>query len=312
MAKILVTGGAGFIGSHIVDVLIKKGHRVVIVDDLSTGVKKNLNPRARFYKLNIQDKKLAEIFHREKPNYVFHEAAQIDVRKSVNDPMADAKINILGSINVLQNCAQAKVKKVIFASTGGAMYGDPAAKFLPSREVYRPRPVSPYGVAKLSVESYLFYFYKQYGLVYTALRYGNVYGPRQNPHGEAGVVAIFCNKILAGEQPIINGLGWQTRDYVYVGDVVAANLAALKSKAVGEINIGTGVESDVNQIFRLIVKHLGKKVKEIHGPAKPGEQKRSCLDYSLAKKALKWKPKVNLEDGIKKTAIWFKQDADRS
>jgi len=231
--KILVTGGAGFIGSHLVDRLIKEGHKVVIIDNLSTGKKENLNPRAKFYQLDICSPKISEVFKKEKPKAVFHLAAQIDLRKSVNDPVFDANINILGSLNLIQNFLQnLKFKiqnsKFIFSSTGGAMYGN--ADIIPTPENYSARPISPYGIAKLSIEYYLYYYQKVFGLNFISLRYGNVYGPRQDSKGEAGVVAIFCDKILTGATSIINGNGRQTRDYVYVDDVVEANILAFKKR----------------------------------------------------------------------------------
>lgn len=303
--KILVTGGAGFIGSHIVDRLIARRHRVVVVDNLSTGNRRNLNPRAKLYRLDITSPKLVEVFRRERPAAVIHQAAQIDVRKSVADPAKDAQTNIIGSLNLLEQCVQHGVKKVIFASTGGAIYGEAPARHIPTPETYLAAPISPYGVAKLTVEHYLHYYATQYGLPSIALRYSNVYGPRQNAHGEAGVVAIFCRKIFAGEQPVINGNGRQRRDYVYVGDVADANVRALTSPFVGALNIGTGVETSVNQLFTEIVAASGRSVRRVHGPAKPGEQQRSCLDHARARRVLGWRPTVALSDGIATTVAWF-------
>lgn len=303
--RILITGGAGFIASHLVDRLIKEGHRVAVVDNLSTGVRVNLNKKARFYLLDIQSPKLKLVFKKEKPQVVFHLAAQIDVRKSVTDPVADAAVNIGGGVNVLENCHKFKTQKVIFASTGGAMYGDAPRKFIPTKENYPAQPLSPYGIAKLTTEYYLEYYHEVFGLRYAALRFANVYGPRQNSHGEAGVVAIFIDKLLAGQVPVINGNGQQTRDYVYVGDVVNGLILAMKKSALGSFNIGTAKETDVNQIYSKIVKALKIKTEAKHGPAKVGEQKRSCLAWGLAKKQLGWKPKVNLDEGIKKTVAWF-------
>lgn len=302
--KTLVTGGAGFVGSHLVDALIKKGHKVVVIDNLSTGRKKNLNSRAKFYKLDICSNKVAKVFQKEKFDYVFHLAAQIDVRHSVADPLYDAKINILGSLNLIHNAAKNKIKKFIFTSSGGVVYGD--TKKFPINEKERTNPISPYGVSKLSVEKYLFYFNREFGLSYVILRPPNIYGPRQRHDGEAGVVAIFISKILSGQQPIINGDGKNTRDYLYVSDVVKANLLALKSKARGVYNIGTSKETSVNQVLDKIIKTPSKPIKKMHGPAKPGEQRRSCLDYTKIKKELGWQPVVNFEDGIKKTVEYFK------
>jgi UDP-glucose 4-epimerase len=302
--KILVTGGAGFIGSHLVDRLIKENYQVIVVDNLSTGKKENLNPKAQFYQLDILDPKLSEVFQKEKPEVVFHYAAQIDVRKSVKNPLEDAKINILGSLNLLENCKRFKVKKFIFASSGGAIYGQ--ADIVPTPESYPAWPLSPYGVAKLTIEKYLNYYYKVFGLPYTSLRLANVYGPRQNPEGEAGVVAIFCHKLLKGEQPVINGDGTQTRDYVFVDDVVEANLLALEKDKVDIFNVGTAKETSVNEIFQRLKRITGAGIEGIHGPAKQGEQKRSCLDFSKIKKELDWQPNYSLEQGLEKTVNYFK------
>ena len=304
--KILVTGGAGFIGSHLVDRLIKEGHKVVIIDNLSTGRKENLNPKAEFYKIDICSPKNSQIFQKEKPEIVFHLAAQIDVRKSVENPVENAKINILGSLNLLENCKKYKVKKIIFASTGGAIYGD--ANIVPTPEDYPEFPLSPYGIEKLIVDKYLNYYHKVFGLPYVSLRLANVYGPRQNSQGEAGVIAIFCGKMLSGKQPIINGDGKQTRDFVFVDDVVEANMLALKKNKVGIFNIGKAKETDVNTIFKKLKELTGLKYKEIHGPALPGEQKRSCLNYSKAQKELGWRPEYSLEKGLEITVDWFKRN----
>jgi UDP-glucose 4-epimerase len=304
MSKILVTGGAGFIGSHIIDQLIDNGHEVVIIDNLSTGKKENINKKAKFIKIDIGDPKIKNIFKKEKFDYVFHLAAQIDVRKSVEDPIADAKTNILGSLNILENCKNFSVKKVIFSSTGGAIYGD--AEIIPTPETYPEKPISPYGICKLSVEKYLYYYHQIFGLNYIALRYGNVYGPWQNSKGEAGVVAIFLDKILSGKQPVINGDGKQARDYVYVDDVVRANMLALESEEIGTYNVGTGIETDVNKLFSVLNNNFSNKIKEVHGEAKMGEQARSCLSFELIKKDLGWEPEVGLEEGIGKTVLWFK------
>lgn len=302
--KILITGGAGFIGSHIQDAYIKKGLKVIVVDNLSTGDKKNLNPKAKFYKADITSPQIRSIIKKEKPDIVNHCAAQIDVRKSVADPVWDAKVNILGIINLLEAALEAKVKKFIFASSGGAIYGD--TNVIPTPETHLAKPASPYGIGKLASEKYLHYYNLQYGLEYVSLRYANIYGPRQNSKGEAGVVAIFTDKVLAGKQPIINGNGKQTRDYVYVDDVAKANLLALKAKT-GIYNISTGIETDVNHIFDKIIKSAGAKIKIKFGPAKPGEQKRSCLDWGLARKTMGWTPKVNVNEGIERTVEWFRK-----
>ncbi|MFA5358336.1 MAG: NAD-dependent epimerase/dehydratase family protein [Patescibacteria group bacterium] len=306
--RIIVTGGAGFIGSHIVDRLIKDGHHVTVVDDLSTGKKANLNPKAKFYKLSVTSDKLSAVWQKVKPQAVFHLAAQMSVRHSVENPKFDASVNIVGAINVLENCRKYGTKKVIFSSTGGAMYGEAPRRFIPTRESYPPQPQSPYGIAKYSVEHYLEYYYEIFGLRYVALRFSNVYGPRQNSHGEAGVVAIFIDRLLRGKQPVINGVGVQTRDYVYVSDVVDAAMLAMKRSKIGSYNISTAKETNVNQIFNKITKALKTKIRAKHGSAKIGEQRRSCLSYDLASRDLGWKPKMRLDEGIKKTAEWFKNN----
>ncbi len=309
MSKILITGGAGFIGSHLTDKLIERGHQVVVVDNLSSGKKENLNPKAKFYEVDICDSEISQIFQEEKPEIVFHFAAQIDVRKSVKDPIKDAEINILGSLNLIQNFIQfpasnSQDKNFVFASSGGAIYGD--TDVTPTPETHLENPESPYGITKLTVEKYLYFYRKTFRLNYTALRLANIYGPRQNFKGEAGVIAVFCNKMLKDEQAIINGEGEQTRDFVYVDDVVEAALLAMEKEKSGIYNIGTAKETNINEIFRKIKELTNSNCKKIHGPAKPGEQKRSCLDYSKAKEELNWQPKYNLEDGLKETIEWFK------
>lgn len=303
--KVLITGGAGFIGSHIADRYIELGHEVVIVDNLVTGQRENIPLDATFYEKDISDSKINEIFEDEKPDIVNHHAAQMDVRKSVDDPAYDATVNVLGGLNILQNCVHHEVKKVIFASTGGAIYGE--QDYFPADENHPLRPLSPYGITKLTTEKYLYFYQQAYGLKYTILRYANVYGPRQNPHGEAGVVAIFTTKLINGEKAIINGDGKQTRDYVYVGDVVKANEIALSGAENKIYNIGTGIETDVNLLFNKITQALGKDVPDIHGPAKAGEQLRSVLDNSLIQKEQGWRPSVSLTDGFKITVKFFKK-----
>lgn len=305
MKKVLVTGGAGFIGSHLVDKLIEKGEQVVVVDNLSTGRKENLNPKAIFYPADICSGKIDTIFKKEKPELVFHLAAHTSVIMSVQDPLKDAQTNILGSLNLLEKCRQFGVKKIIFASTGGALYGD--ARQIPTPEDYPLWPLSPYGIAKSAVEKYLYYYKKIFGLPFVSLRLANVYGPRQNPLGEAGVVAIFCYKLLKNEKPLINGQGEQTRDYVFFEDVVRAFLLAAQSDKTGFYNVGTGRETSVNKLFQILKKIIGSKQEALHGPAKPGELQRSCLDYSKIKKELGWQPKYNLERGLKETINWFQK-----
>jgi UDP-glucose 4-epimerase len=308
MSKIIVTGGAGFIGSHIVDLFIIKGYQVVVVDNLKTGKKENLNPRAKFYKVDICDAPaLEKIFKKEKPDFISHQAAHASVRESVENPQYDAQVNILGGINIAELSIKYNIKKFIFASTGGALYGE--ANIIPTPETYPAHPISPYGVAKLAFESYLFYYGAMKDLNYLTLRYANVYGERQDPFGEAGVVAIFSQKIVDSRQPIINGDGKQTRDYAYVGDVAAANLLALESdKGKIAYNVGTSLETSVNELFKILVEISGKKIKEVRGPAKEGEQRRSALDFSKIKKELDWEPKMALKKGLQKTYQWFKMN----
>ncbi|MFA5405696.1 MAG: NAD-dependent epimerase/dehydratase family protein [Ignavibacteria bacterium] len=304
--NILVTGGAGFIGSHIVDRYIKDGHKVIILDNLSTGYSKNINPKAIFYKIDICSKKIEEIFKKHKIDVLNHHAAQVDLRLSLTNPQEDAKINIEGSLNLFQNAVKYKIKKVILASTGGAIYGE--QEYFPADEKHKTNPLSPYGIAKLTVENYLEFFHRYYGLNYLCLRYSNVYGPRQLPKGEAGVVAVFCKKISKGEQPVINGKGTNTRDFVFVDDVVNANFKALALKKNITLNIGTGKETSINNIFGLINNYFGNKVKEKHGKEIKGEQKRSLLDNRLAKYLLKWKPMYDIKDGIGLTCKYFEKN----
>ncbi len=298
--KCLVTGGAGFIGSWVVDYLIKKGYKVVIVDNLSTGNTKNINKKAKFYEIDIRKKGVEKIFKKEKPDFVYHLAAQINVRESVRNPIKDAGINILGTLNILNNCVKFKVKKFIFSSTGGAIYGDGCK--IPTPETENELPVSPYGITKLSIEKYLHFYKLTYGLDYVALRYSNCYGQRQNSKGEAGVISIFLDKILSGEQPIINGSGEQTRDYVHVKDVAKANVMALNLSGI--YNVSTGVETSVNEVFNRIIKIMKRDIKQIHSLEVKGEQKRSCLDSNrLLKKG--WKVEYSFDKGIKETIKYF-------
>jgi len=302
--KILVTGGAGFIASQIADAFIKEGNQVVILDDLSTGFERNINPKAKFVKANICDKSLNKLFDTEKFDVVNHHAAQMDVRRSVKDPEFDATTNILGTINLLQNCVNYDVKKFMFASTGGAVYGE--QDYFPADEKHIQQPKSPYGISKLAVEKYLYFYNSEHKLNYTILRYANIYGPRQNPFGEAGVVAIFSTKLLKGEQPVINGHGKQTRDYVFVGDVVKANLLALKDETSDIYNIGTEIETDVNQLFHYINDITKANKEEKHGPTAAGEQLRSVITSDKIFNKFGWKPSIKLEDGLKTTVEFFK------
>jgi len=301
--NILVTGGAGFIGSQIADTYIKKGHDVIIIDNLSTGVKEYINPSAKFYKADINDSSVDEIFKKHKIDVISHHAAQIDLRKSVDNPKFDINVNVIGSVNMLQYAVKYGIKKFIFASTGGAIYGE--HDYFPADENHPVRPFAPYGINKYSVEKYLFYFNHAYGLDYVILRYANVYGPRQNPHGECGVVAIFTEKIINGKEPLINGDGLQTRDYVFVQDVVNANVLALGKTKPAVYNIGTSIETDVNYIFQSINKFAGKNFEEKHGPAKIGEQRRSVLSYEKIKQELGWIPAIDIETGLKFTTEYF-------
>ena len=305
--NILVTGGAGFIGSHVVDAYINDGHTVIVVDDLSAGFKENVNPRVEFYKLDIRSEELEKIFDKHDIKIVNHHAAQMDVRKSVADPKYDASLNILGGLNVFETARRHGVRKFIFSSTGGAVYGE--QDYFPADEQHPLRPLSPYGITKLCTEKYLFYYKKVYGIDYVILRYANVYGPRQNSHGEAGVVAIFAEKMLHGDQPIINGNGKQTRDYTYVADVVKANLLALRANGSDVFNIGTGKETTVNEIFLKLRQHLNPLCLEKHGPAKQGEQQRSVVSFEKIQKELGWAPSVSLDEGIRMTAEFFKKKA---
>ena len=304
--RVLVTGGAGFIGSHVADAYLQAGHTVGVVDDLSTGAKENLDPRVRFWQADIRRAELGGILAEFRPEVVSHHAAQMSVSASVRDPRGDADINILGTLNLLEAAVRHGVRRVVFASTGGAMYGEQPV--LPTPETIFPEPVSPYGVAKLAVERYLHAFRVMHGLPAVALRYANVYGPRQNPHGEAGVVAIFCKAILEGRPLTINGGGDQTRDYIYVGDVVRANLLATQATVgpgVSILNIGTGRETSVNELVRSLGDIAGGELPRRHAPPRPGEQQRSALDAALAKRILGWEPTTNLGTGLAQTFRWF-------
>jgi UDP-glucose 4-epimerase len=303
--KIIVTGGAGFIGSNIVDALIKDGHEVAVVDNLSTGREENVNASAQFFNTDITDAEALEnVFENFRPEVIFHVAAQIDVRKSVDDPAFDAETNVIGSVNLFKLAVNYGVRRIVYSSTGGALYGEPKA--LPATEETPIEPLSPYGVAKYCVENYLNYFKRLYGLERVILRYANVYGPRQDPLGEAGVVAIFTGKILKGEKPVIYGDGTQTRDYVYVDDVVRANLIALAGKE-GVYNIGTGIETSVNDLVNVFGKVLQAEISPQYTQARKGEVHRISLEGELAKKELGFAPKVSIEEGLKKTIEWYKR-----
>lgn len=303
--RILVTGGAGFIGSHLVDMYIKLGHDVSIVDDLSTGKISNLNPQATFYQLDIRSKKLQEVFEKERPEIVNHHAAQIDVRKSVADPINDAEINILGTINLLQNSIEYGTKRFLFASSGGVVYGEP--KYLPADLDHPVSPLSPYGASKLSIEYYLKIYKELHGLSYAAMRYGNVYGPRQDPHGEAGVVAVFSNKILSGQPLTIFGTGEQIRDYIYVNDVVQANAELSFSDINGSFNIGTGIGTSVNKLHELFCDITSQDIEIIRAAPRKGELERIFLKHSG--ELFGWKPVMNSQNGLKITFEFFKSQA---
>jgi len=304
--KVLVTGGAGFIGSHVVDTLISAGYEVVVVDDLSTGNLANLNPAATFYQVDIRSPQLAEVFEKERPAYVDHHAAQMDVRRSIADPLFDAEVNVIGSINLIECCRRYGVKRLIYISTGGAVYGEP--EYLPCDEAHPVNPICPYGASKHTVEHYLYMYQQNYGLDYIVLRYPNVYGPRQDPHGEAGVVAIFTGQMLAGGQVVINGDGEQQRDFVYVEDCAQANLMAMTSQNANQIyNLGYGRGTTVNEIFTTLKNITGYQLAATHGPAKVGETRQIYLDATKAQKELGWKPTVDLEEGLQRTADYFKR-----
>jgi UDP-glucose 4-epimerase len=300
--KILVTGGAGFIASHLVDALVDRGDDVLVVDDLSTGDRRNLNPEARFFEVDIRDPAAAALIRAERPQAISHHAAQMSVSRSVAEPVFDADVNVMGSLNIALAAIDAG-SRVVFASTGGALYGD--AEVIPTPETAPAWPVSPYGISKLSFEHYLFGFQQTRGLSYTALRYANVYGPRQNPHGEAGVIAIFCEGLL-GKRPFkVHGAGTDTRDYVHVDDVVRANLLALGSDVCEHFNVGTGRQAETNTIYRLIAERMGKPLEVEHGPDRPGDLKASALDSAKIRRELGWQPEVSLEDGVARTVDWF-------
>src|SRR6185369_5402448 len=281
---ICVTGGAGFIGSHLAEAFLARGVRVLILDDLSGGRRENVPGGAELHVLDIRTPEAAALVRGAGIDVLVHHAAQMDVRRAVADPVFDASVNILGGLNIIEAARQGGVRQVLFASTGGAIYGE--QDVFPATEDHPARPVSPYGVSKLSFERYLFFYHVAYGLDATCLRYANVYGERQNPHGEAGVVAIFLNRLLAGEAPTINGEGLQTRDYVHVSDVVRANLAAAGRPGYHIYNVGTGVETSVVDLYKEIARSLGSDLQARHGPAKPGEQKRSVVDASLGRREL--------------------------
>jgi UDP-glucose 4-epimerase len=298
--KILVTGGAGFIASHVADTYLDAGHEVIVVDDLSTGRKENIPPAARFYQADLRDQAaLANIFAAEKPEIINHHAAQMDVRRSVREPVFDAQVNILAPIGMLELAVKHGVSKVIYASTGGASYGE--VDRVPVNETYPANPICHYGVSKLTLEKYLYLYQHLYQLPYTVMRYPNVYGPRQNPKGEAGVVAIFTLQMLAGEQPVIFGDGSKTRDYCFVEDIVRANLAALDRGSGEVLNLGWGVPVSDFEIFAAIRQATGYKGEPRYAPVRAGEVEHIALDASKAREVLGWQPQTSLQDGIART-----------
>lgn len=301
--KIMVTGGAGFIGSHVVDLYLANGHEVVVIDNLSTGKIQNVNPGAVFYQLDIRSEKMKDIFENEKPDIINHHAAQIDVRYSTENPVIDADINILGSIKLLQLSHQYSIRKFIFISSGGAIYGEP--EFLPCDESHPVKPLSPYGAGKYAFELFLYLYKENFGLDYTILRYANVYGPRQDPHGEAGVVAIFTGQMIKNKPVTINGSGEQIRDFVYATDCAKANLIALDRGSGSAYNLGSGIGTTINQIFQTLKVINRYNQEPVFGPEKIGETFKIYLDIQKASQELNWVPEVDLEEGLHKTVNYF-------
>jgi UDP-glucose 4-epimerase len=304
--RILITGGAGFIGSNVADAFLGAGWDVAVIDDLSSGKRENVPVAARFYPCDVRSAAAAEAVRSEKPQVLCHHAAQVDVRRSMADPRHDLDVNLGGLLNVLEAArAAGSVEQVVFASSGGATYGD--TEVIPTPESHPQLPVSNYGASKAASEVYLHVYREAYGLPFAALRYANVYGPRQDPHGEAGVVAIFAGRLLAGRRCTVFGDGRNTRDYVYVGDVARANLLAVERGFRGALNIGTGVETDVNGVLALLARAAGVAADAEHAAARPGEQRRSCLDVTAALPAIGWRPEVSLADGLARTLAWFRE-----
>lgn len=309
MSKILVTGGAGFIASHIVDALIEKNHEVAIVDDMSNGREENINLKAKFFKVDISNaEEVKKVFDEFAPEVIFHLAAQANVRKSIENPKRDKEVNVTGTLNLLENAARAKTKHFIFSSTGGAIYGEGAVR--PTPETANPEPPSPYGQHKLESERNIIKIAKENAFKATILRYANVYGPRQNPNGESGVIAIFADTMLVHKPLKMFGTGEQTRDYVFVKDIVNANLKALESEIEGTFNIGTGEETSLNQIVDKLEKIFGKKVEVEHLPAIEGELMASCLDATLARQTLDWRVEYQIEEGLKQTINYLQNASE--
>ena len=316
MTKVLVTGGAGFIGSHVVDAYIEAGHQVVVVDNLETGSRNHVNPDARFYEVDILDSSLEAIVSKERPTLLNHHAAQASISRSVADPVHDARINILGSLHLLELARKYGIPNFIFASSGGAVYGH--QKWYPATEDHPQNPINAYGIAKLAVEKYLECYWVTHQIRSVSLRYGNVYGPRQNPHGEAGVVAIFVGALLQGRHPVIYGDGHQTRDFVHVRDVVRSNILALDLLLRGgdafhgepsTFNIGTGRETSVVEILNHLATIIGSSKEGQFEAPKEGEIRRSVLDIGRARKVLSWEPGLSLEEGLRETAAWFQAES---
>lgn len=306
--KILVTGAAGFIASHVADAYVAAGHDVIALDDLSRGVRGNVNSQCRFYQCDIRDREaIKKIFSAEKPEIVNHHAAQMDVRRGVREPLFDAQVNILGSLNLMQAALTCGTRRFIYIASAGAGYGEPTET--PVSEDHAINPITPYGISKHTGEHYLFTFHSLYGLEYVVLRYGNVYGPRQSSQGEAGVFAIFCEQMLAGLQPVIYGDGQKVRDYVYISDVVAANVAALDRGTNEILNISSGVETTDLEVFHLVRQLLGKRVEPKYVPVRPGEIGRICLDIRKARTLLQWEPRVSLSEGAQMTVSYCQEQA---
>ena len=303
--KVIVTGGAGFIGSHLVDRLLEEGHQVVVMDNLSTGKLQNLNPSATFHHSDITHQSVNDVFHREQPDIVFHMAAQVSVTESTKDPINDASINVTGTLRLLEASRRFGVEKFIYSSTGGALYGDPEVN--PCSETTPIRPMSPYGLSKYLGEQYIELYQNLYHLNFTILRYSNVYGPRQDPHGEAGVIAKFSQAMLEGRQPQIFGGGEQERDFVFVADVVQANIRALQRGDGEAINIGTGESTSVNCIYETLQSIIQYRWEAEHRPQRPGEIYRISLECSKAARILQWSPQINLQEGLQQTVEFFRK-----
>lgn len=304
MKRVIVTGGAGFIGSHVVDAYLEMGCEVLVLDNLSTGKIENVNPGAKFLRVDIRSKEVEDIIKDFRPHLVNHHAAQINLRKSVEEPIYDADVNIMGLLNLMEAMRKCGVKRLIFSSTGGAIYGE--RDDLPCSEEHFPNPISPYGIAKFSCEMYIRFYEKVCGFKPAILRYGNVYGPRQDPSGEAGVIAIFLTKMLKGEDVVIFGDGNQTRDYIYVGDVVKINVLLLENERTGVYNVGTGRETSVNELYEMLKSITGIKVGVRYAPRREGELSRSALECRKAKLELNWTPSISLEEGLRLTYEWFR------